>query len=72
MLKKKKNKISLIAYLIANGISISRYCYKNILSIAGNCRICLTELKNSIKLIIYSTENKKATSYNNKTLKKKN
>jgi len=53
MLQKKKinNKISLIAYLIANGISIPHYCYHNDLSIAGNCRVCLVEIKNYKKRI---------------------
>ena len=46
------NKISLIAYLIANGITIPHYCYHNNLSIAGNCRVCLVELKNSVKPIV--------------------
>lgn len=31
------------------GISIPRFCYHEILSIAGNCRMCLVEIQNSIK-----------------------
>jgi NADH dehydrogenase/NADH:ubiquinone oxidoreductase subunit G len=51
----KKNingKIALIAYLIANGITIPHYCYHNKLPIAGNCRVCLIELKNSTKPVV--------------------
>ena len=67
MLHKKKinNKVSLIAYLIANGISIPHYCYHNDLSIAGNCRVCLVELKNSMKPIVSCATNAKAALYNN-------
>lgn len=46
---KLANKTSLLAYLIANGITIPHYCYHNDLSIVGNCRVCLVELKNSPK-----------------------
>jgi len=55
--KKINNKISLIAYLIANGIAIPHYCYHNKLSIAGNCRVCLVELKGSIKPIVSCATN---------------
>ena len=67
MLNKKKtnNKISLLAYLIANGISIPHYCYQNDLSIAGNCRVCLIELKNSMKPIVSCATNAKSALYNN-------
>jgi NADH dehydrogenase (ubiquinone) Fe-S protein 1 len=58
--KKINNKISLIAYLIANGISIPHYCYHNNLSIAGNCRVCLVELKNSMKPIVSCATNARA------------
>lgn len=58
--KKINNKISLITYLIANGISIPHYCYHNNLSIAGNCRVCIVELKNSIKPIVSCATNAKA------------
>ena len=64
--KKINNKISLIAYLIANKISIPHYCYHNELSIAGNCRICLVELKNSIKPIVSCATNANSVLYNNK------
>jgi len=62
MLKVEKinNKLSLIAYLIANGVSVPHYCYHNDLSIAGNCRVCLVELKKSIKPIVSCATNAKA------------
>jgi len=62
--KKINNKISLIAYLIANGISIPHYCYHNDLSIAGNCRVCLVELKNSMKPIVSCATNANSALYN--------
>ncbi len=34
------------------GISIPRFCYHKELSIAGNCRMCMIELKNSLKPVI--------------------
>ncbi len=33
-------------------IGIPRFCYHEHLSIAGNCRMCLVELKNSMKPIV--------------------
>ena len=65
MLQQINNKISLIAYLIANGRLIPHYCYHNDLSIAGNCRVCLVELKNSIKPVISCATNAKAAFHNN-------
>jgi len=62
--KKINNKVSLIAYLIANGISVPHYCYHNDLSIAGNCRVCLVELKNSMKPIVSCATNARAALYN--------
>jgi NADH dehydrogenase/NADH:ubiquinone oxidoreductase subunit G len=54
--KSKINKLnanlSLIAYLINSGINMPHYCYHNNLSIAGNCRICLVEIKNSPKPVV--------------------
>ena len=50
-------KISLLAYLIANGITIPHYCYHNKLSIAGNCRVCLIELNNSVKPVVACATN---------------
>lgn len=34
------------------GISIPRFCYHRELSIVGNCRMCMVELKNSVKPVI--------------------
>lgn len=59
------NKTSLIAYLIANGITIPHYCYHNNLSIVGNCRMCLIELKNSVKPVVSCTANAQALLKNN-------
>ena len=59
------SKVSLIAYIISNGISIPHYCYHNNLSIAGNCRICVVELKNSVKPIVSCATNAKAVLQNN-------
>ena len=58
--KKINNKVSLIAYLIANGISVPHYCYHNNLSIAGNCRVCLVELNNSMKPVVSCATNAKS------------
>jgi len=51
-LEKIDNKISLLEYLLSNGISIPHFCYHNELSIAGSCRVCLVELENSPKPIV--------------------
>merc|ERR1711862_380640 len=59
------NKLSLIAYLINQGISIPHYCYHNNLSIAGNCRICLVELENSPKPVVSCGINAKSCLINN-------
>lgn len=60
MLKNKiDTKLALIAYLISNGIAVPHYCYHNDLSIAGNCRVCLVELKNSNKPIVSCATNAK-------------
>lgn len=63
--KKVNDKTSLIAYLIANGISIPHYCYHHDLSIAGNCRVCLVELKNSMKPVVSCATNANAALSNN-------
>lgn len=65
MKKEINSKVSLIAYLIANGLSIPHYCYHNDLSIAGNCRVCLVELKNSMKPIVSCATNARAVIKNN-------
>lgn len=59
------SKVSLLAYLISIGIPVPHYCYHNNLSIAGNCRICLVELKNSPKPIVSCATNAKAILQNN-------
>jgi len=62
MLKNKiDTKLALIAYLISNGIAVPHYCYHNDLSIAGNCRVCLVELKNSNKPIVSCATNAKTS-----------
>ena len=48
----QKSKNSLITYLIAHGASIPHYCYHKNLSIAGNCWVCLIEIKNSVKPLV--------------------
>jgi NADH dehydrogenase (ubiquinone) Fe-S protein 1 len=60
-----KNKTALIAYLISNGISIPHYCYHSELPIAGNCRVCLIELKNSPKPVVSCATNMQILSQNN-------
>ena len=65
-LEKIDNKISLISYLISNGISVPHFCYHNELSIAGNCRVCLVELKNSPKPVVSCAINAKSCLLNNK------
>jgi NADH dehydrogenase/NADH:ubiquinone oxidoreductase subunit G len=66
MKKKINNKVSLITYLIANGISVPHYCYHNELSIAGNCRVCIVELKNSMKPVVSCATNARAVLQNSK------
>lgn len=50
-------KISLIMYLIVNGISVPHYCFYNDLSISGNCRVCLVEMEKSLKPIVSCSVN---------------
>ena len=59
------NKILLLVFLIANGISIPHYCYHYDFFIAGNCRVCVVELKNSMKPIVSCATNAKSALYNN-------
>jgi hypothetical protein len=59
-------KLSLIAYLIANGIEIPHYCYHNNLSIAGNCRICIVELNTVMKPIVSCAANAQTAVQSNK------
>ena len=57
--KKINNKVSLIVDLLANVISTPHYCYHNDSLIAKNCLVCLVELNNSIKFVVfyYRTKN---------------
>ena len=47
-----KQNTPLIEYCETLGINIPHYCYHKGLSISGNCRMCLIELKNSPKPIV--------------------
>jgi len=60
------SRISLLAYLIANGVSVPHYCYHNDLPIVGNCRVCLIELKGSMKPIVSCTAYAKTMLTDNK------
>jgi NADH dehydrogenase/NADH:ubiquinone oxidoreductase subunit G len=46
------SKQPLIDFLFYLGIDIPHYCYHQTLTISGNCRMCLVELKGSIKPIV--------------------
>jgi predicted molibdopterin-dependent oxidoreductase YjgC len=66
IVKRKLNtKLSLIAFLQANGNSIPHYCYHDDLSIVGNCRVCIVELKTSLKPTVSCAINAHAALYNN-------
>jgi NADH dehydrogenase/NADH:ubiquinone oxidoreductase subunit G len=62
--KQLSNKDSLISYLLSSGMETPHYCYHNDLSIAGNCRVCLVELKHSTKPMVSCATNAKAALYN--------
>lgn len=47
-----KQNSPLIGYCESIGINIPHYCYHKNLSISGNCRMCLIELKNSSKPLV--------------------
>ena len=47
-----KNNAPLIDYCETLGITIPHYCYHKNLSISGNCRMCLIEVKNSPKPVV--------------------
>jgi NADH-quinone oxidoreductase subunit G len=51
-LEKNEMEISLIQFLDKNHIKIPRFCYHEVLSIAGNCRMCLIEIVGGLKLVI--------------------
>lgn len=63
-IKTLNTNLSLIAYLIGSGIEIPHYCYHDNLSIAGNCRVCLVELKNSPKPVVSCAVSAKANLLN--------
>ncbi len=55
-----KQNTPLIEYCETLGINIPHYCYHKNLSISGNCRMCLIELKNSPKPIVSCAMNAKS------------
>lgn len=57
--------ISLIECIETIGIYIPNFCYNQELSISGNCRMCVVEIKNSLKPIISCVVNTKSY-FNNK------
>lgn len=56
-----KKKISLIEFFENKGITIPHYCYHKDLSIAGNCRMCLVEVKKSLKPVVSCAMNANST-----------
>lgn len=50
-IKDSNNNLTIIQSCLNNKIEIPRFCYHEKLSIAGNCRMCLVEVKNSVKPI---------------------
>lgn len=71
-----KQNVPLIEYCETLGVSIPHYCYHKNLSISGNCRMCLVELKNSPKPVVSCAMNAKSCLangdvYTNSTLVKK-
>lgn len=61
-----KQNTSLIEYCETLGINIPHYCYHKNLSISGNCRMCLVELKNSPKPVVSCSMSAKSCLNNNK------
>jgi len=55
-----KQNTPLIEYCETLGVNIPHYCYHKNLSISGNCRMCLVELKNSPKPIVSCAMNAKS------------
>ena len=47
-----KQNAPLIEYCETVGVDIPHYCYHKNLSVSGNCRMCLIELKNAPKPIV--------------------
>ena len=67
LMKKKKDlrtMLKILSTVIPSLISVTCVTYYHNLSIAGNCRVCLVELKNLIKLIV-SCVTAKSALYNN-------
>ena len=56
-----KESISMIEFFENKGITIPHYCYHKDLSIAGNCRMCLVEVKKSLKPVVSCAMNAKST-----------
>lgn len=56
-----KHTIPLIEYFETLGVTIPHYCYHKDLSIAGNCRMCLVELKKSPKPVVSCAMNAKSS-----------
>ena len=52
---------SLLDFCLNLGIFVPHYCYHKQLSIAGNCRMCLIELKKSPKPVVSCSINAKST-----------
>jgi len=50
-IKNSNNNLTIIQSCLNNKIEIPRFCYHEKLSIAGNCRMCLVEVKNTVKPI---------------------
>lgn len=50
--KNSLNTLNIIDFCVSKGYIIPRFCYHSQLSIAGNCRMCLVELTDSIKPIV--------------------
>jgi NADH-quinone oxidoreductase subunit G len=61
-----KHTAPLIEYCETLGINIPHYCYHKGLSISGNCRMCLVELKNSPKPMVSCAMSAKSCLNNNK------
>ena len=55
-----KQNTPLIEYCETLGINIPHYCYHKELSISGNCRMCLVELKSSPKPVVSCAMNAKS------------
>ena len=60
-----KHNAPLIEYCETLGITIPHYCYHKGLSISGNCRMCLVELKNSPKPMVSCAMSAKSSLNNN-------